>query len=243
VPAAAIVELNDATRALVKARHDQGDAPRQIARALGLPPSLVLAELRAMVDAEYNDPDARAVVGCWATNRWSSGLVLPAEYRGMDVDTSGFSGSEGLIGVSVARRAPGNQLRLCHYLVDTFCLGVKNTIGPLRSTAVDLEPTLEQLFSSHPGGYQEIPHALAADLVYGAVEYARSLGFEPARGSDYRDTADHLGPWTGPSPIVFGKNGRPFFINGPNDEAGRIIATLEQSVGHGNYDMVIGFGG
>lgn len=190
-----------------------------------------------------DDLETRAVVGCWATNRWSKGLGLPARYLGLDVDTSGFTGDEGLIGVSVARPAPGSQLRLYHYLVDTYCLGVKNTIGPLRLAAERLEPTLEQLFSSHRGGYREIPAALAADLVYGAVEYARSLGFEPAKDSDYPATADHLGPWTGPSPIEFGRAGRPYFINGPSDEVDQVIATLDRTVGRAGYDTTTGLGG
>jgi len=44
--------------------------------------------------------------------------------------------------------------------------------------------------------------------VFSAVEYARGLGFEPH--ADFAPAAGHLGPWTGPSAITFGRDGKPF---------------------------------
>jgi hypothetical protein len=41
------------------------------------------------------------------------------------------------------------------------------------------------------------PLELAQHLVLGAVDYARSLGFEPAVEADFADTRRHLGPWEG----------------------------------------------
>jgi hypothetical protein len=82
-----------------------------------------------------------------------------------------------------------------------------------------------------------VPIELAQHLVFGAVEYARSLGFEPAVG--FEAAMDHLGSWTGPSVIGFGREGKPFYIQGPHDNAAAVIKTLERSVGPGNFDFLV----
>ncbi len=51
------------------------------------------------------------------------------------------------------------------------------------------------------------PLELARQLVFGARDYARELGFEPAK--DFAGTIDHLGLWEGPSAIGFGYHGKP----------------------------------
>jgi hypothetical protein len=72
-------------------------------------------------------------------------------------------------------------------------------------------------------------------VVFGAVAYARKLGFEPH--PDFAGCVSHLGaPWAGQSDITFGRNGRPTFIQGPNDNASRVMRTLRRSVGRGKFD-------
>jgi hypothetical protein len=41
----------------------------------------------------------------------------------------------------------------------------------------------------------------------------------------------HLGPLTGASAIGFGREGRPFCVEGPYDDADRIMRTLQERVG------------
>ncbi len=72
--------------------------------------------------------------------------------------------------------------------------------------------------------------------MYGAVDYARGLGFEPH--PDFEAAAELLGPWSPPSAITFGKDGKPFYIQGPRDNGQKIIKTLERTVGPGNYDYL-----
>ena len=73
--------------------------------------------------------------------------------------------------------------------------------------------------------------------MFGAVEYARGLGFEPARG--FTATTDQLGSWTGPSAISFGRDGKPFFVQGPHDDADAVLQALERSVGCGNFTFLV----
>ena len=62
---------------------------------------------------------------------------------------------------------------------------------------------------------------LARELVFGAEEYARGLGFEPHR--DFEPCSGHLGTWSGPSSIVFGYHGK----QGPNDDLVAVTEALE----------------
>jgi hypothetical protein len=75
----------------------------------------------------------------------------------------------------------------------------------------------DELTRSYFAAYQvrplAVPVELARHLVFGAVAYARSLGFAPAAG--FEATAGHLGPWAGPSAIGFGRDGKPYFVQGP----------------------------
>jgi len=82
----------------------------------------------------------------------------------------------------------------------------------------------------------EAPIELAREVVFGSIAYARDLGFEPH--PDFAAAEAHLGPWNGPSTITFGKQGKPFYISGPNDNPRTIIRTLERSGGTGNFDFI-----
>jgi hypothetical protein len=92
-------------------------------------------------------------------------------------------------------------------------------------------------FAAYPAPPLEAPLELARHLVFGAVEYARALGFEPAPG--FAATAGELGEWVGPSAITFGQDGRPCFVQGPHDNAYAILRTLERSVGRGNFTFLV----
>jgi hypothetical protein len=78
---------------------------------------------------------------------------------------------------------------------------------------------------------------LAQHLVFGAVDHARTLGFEPAPG--FGAASDHLGEWTGPSAITFGLDGKPHFIQGPHDDSAKILKTLRRLAGDGNFDFTV----
>jgi hypothetical protein len=93
-----------------------------------------------------------------------------------------------------------------------------------------------QYFSGYQGDPVEAPIDLARELVLGSVQYARGLGFEPH--PDFAAAAGHLGSWTGPGTITFGKDGKPFYIFGPYDDPGSVIRTLERSVGEGNFEVL-----
>ncbi|MDA8302207.1 MAG: helix-turn-helix domain-containing protein [Actinomycetota bacterium] len=191
--------------------------------------------MRRLAVQNAADAPEPALVGCWENQGWSEGLGVGGQ-RGWPRGAPSH-GSVGLATEVVAREARGMRVSACCILVDTHCIGVKSAIGPRvmgREGLVDFK-------RGAYGGYERPsprrPTRLAQHLVFGAIEYARRLGFEPA--ADFDACAGHLGAWSGPSAIRFGRHGKPMYVAGPYDDASRVISALERSVGQGNFDFVV----
>lgn len=97
---------------------------------------------------------------------------------------------------------------------------------------------VDRYFDAFAGAPVSAPVDLARHLVWGAVEYARGLGFEPH--PDLRKAAGHLGTLTDPCAIGFGRDGMPVYVQGPHDDVDQILFTLDRTVGTGNYHFLIG---
>lgn len=122
-------------------------------------------------------------------------------------------GTEGLVSVLIARRHRHDKASVCGYLADVCCLGVKNALGPMIVDELALPGFAREYFDSYDGGPLDAPIELARQLVFGSLEYARGLGFDPH--PDFTAAEGHLGPWTPPSTITFGKGDKPLYISGP----------------------------
>jgi hypothetical protein len=223
----------------IRELRQRGLTPREIARAVGLPPARVTHLVRKLAAAESIDPTQRPVLECWVSPGWNAGLTVTG-HPDWPVEPTDENTSSGLAAVLVAREAGRERVSVCAWLVDTYCLGLKNDLGPVVEYRSSLPRMVHDFFAALGERPVAAPLELAQHLVLGAVDYARGLGFEPAREADFAGTRGHLGPWEGPSAIGFGRHGKPFFIAGPNDDAARVVRQLERSVGRGNYDYVVG---
>ena len=117
----------------------------------------------------------------------------------------------GLGNVTFARKAPGGRIALSAFVVDVFCLGVKNALFKV-SDVNDYEENFKQrLFESHAGrDFFCIDPWCARKMIEGAVAYAETLGFKPH--SDYQNAKVLFGdidPGTCPEAYVYGKEGKP----------------------------------
>ncbi|MEO3892685.1 helix-turn-helix domain-containing protein [Nonomuraea sp. B5E05] len=210
----------------------QGRSPKEIARALKVAPSVVAPLVRAIAaeTAPTGDPE---VVGCWINTGWSDGLdVDPA--RGW-VDEAPDSGADGMVCVLVARRHTWDRMTVCGYLADVYCLGVKNAIGPDVLDDLELRRFREYFFGEY-AGWQEAPIELARHLVLGSIDYARTLGFEP--DEEFEPVAGALGAWDEKSAITFGRDGRPFYVEGPHDDAAKVLRILRRTLSDDDFDYV-----
>ncbi|MEV0003066.1 hypothetical protein AB0H28_12375 [Micromonospora sp. NPDC050980] len=228
--------VSDELRAKAVALRASGRTPKQIARELGLTRAVVGPLVRgvAVERPGRSRPADLPLLGCWISPGWSEGLLIedrPDDW--VDVaDDGSMTETAGLTSVLVARRE-GDRVSLAGFLVDTYCLGAKNALPPSTFDERDVSAFADDFFGSYAALPLAAPIDLARHLVFGAVEYARGLGFDPHQ--DYYAAAGHLGEWQPPSRITFGRDGKPFFLQGPNDNAARIMRTLDRSVGAGNY--------
>ena len=166
---------------------------------------------------------------------WANrGEIIECSISGSD------SAAEGMATVLFARRAPDGNIAAVVYLLDLYCLGVKDLSSGLRSPEQYSEmssnfKTQRRMKTAEPG--------LARGLVEASVAYAASCGFSPH--VDYPKSFPLWGSIEAESVeglYEFGVDGKPRYINGPFDDAIRqkmIIQTLEDNVGSGNYDVVV----
>jgi hypothetical protein len=221
----------------VRELRSRGRSPKEIARALKVPPARVTPLIRQLGAAEPREK-LQTLVGCWINQGWSTsvGYTGHPEWPDPQPDT----GASGLVVVVVARER-GSSVRVCDYLVDTWCLGVKNADGPRSIERRRLPSFRANVFRSYPGAPVEVPLALAQQIVFGAAEYARGLGFEPH--ADFAKATGLLGEWDGVCDLEFGRDGMPMYVEGPHDDTWRVLSTLRRNVGDGNFHYLAGLQG
>jgi hypothetical protein len=226
----------DTVEAEVRRLRTAGLTPKRIARQLGLALPVV-ARLVAGIAAEHSV--SGELMGCWISPGWSRELVVSSNWQWPDGDP-GRNDATGIVAVLVARHHRYEKVGICGYLVDVHCLGVKNAVGPRIMEPRNVDAFTSDFFAAFDGNPVTAPLDLAQHLVFGAVAYARELGFEPH--PDFARAAGHLGDWRGPSAITFGRDGKPFYMQGPYDDAFSIMQTLNRTVGRGNYHYMVGVG-
>lgn len=181
------------------------------------------------------DPDAD-LVGCWVNAGWSSGLSIAGRPDWCDPGADDAAG--GLVTAVVARRRPKRRgVTVCVYLVDVYCLGIKNAMGPDDVEDLAFRRLIDQVFSGYHAPPALATIDLVRDLVLGAAEYAHQLGFAPH--PDFEQARAHLGPWTGPSPITFGRDGKPIYVEGPFDDSAHVLRTLGRAVGRNGFHYTV----
>ena len=136
----------------------------------------------------------------------------------------------------VARDRGGSTAGVCFTLVDTWCLGVKDAAGPRPVDRRRLGGFIQQIFSAWDEPAVQVPLELGRQIVYGAIGYARELGFEPH--ADFGRAAVYLGAWDRECELTFGRDGKPMYISGPHDDGEKIIRKLRRRLGDGNYDFM-----
>ena len=121
------------------------------------------------------------------------------------------------------------QISVCGYLVDAYCLGVKDSMGPLSGPRAALPNFLKRFFGAFEGEPEPISPSMARQVVFGSVSFAARLGFKPH--PDFARTRSHLGAPPDAISVGFGVEGRPFYIQGPFDDPRAVLSVLTRSRG------------
>jgi hypothetical protein len=231
-----IAMVDDETIRNVRELRARGLSPNEIARTLAVRPAIV-ADLVRKLAAERNAADPNGgLVDCSINAGWSADLTITGHPEWSDPGADDATG--GLVSVLVARRRPHRRAAtICVYLLDVYCLGVKNAIGPDDMDDQSLRRFTAHVFSGYDAPPIPATLELARDLVCGSAEYADALGFAPH--PDFQQARAHLGPWTGPSAITFGRNGKPTYIEGPYDNPRQVLGTLCRAVGRNGFHYTV----
>jgi hypothetical protein len=220
---------------------DRKVTPKQIARKLGLRPAEVNAAIQQQAVIQQQEILAKGELppleACL-----TNGTTVRALLQGEE-DSAIDSGNLGLGTVMVVRKQR-NTLFASVFLVDYYCLGIKNAASFRFSSTERYRTIKERTFSSFPEGPEEISLEQAQAIVFGALDYAQQLGFDPHE--DFEEAKGILGDREAfqknraalPA-LEFGRDGQPFYFSGPYDNPSKVLSTLEKSVGKNNYKFMV----
>jgi hypothetical protein len=142
--------------------------------------------------------------------------------------------------VIVARALPSGLLGCAYFLLDVFCLGIKDVfyaeIGQTELRSRLAEQDGVQCFI-------DIEAAYARKLIRDAAAYAASLGLSVAKDTPVIEAIfGDVDAGACTETFAFGKDGKPFFVSGPNDTPARIRSVsqiLARSQGSGGWDYLV----
>ena len=128
---------------------------------------------------------------------------------------------QGLASIYVVRQLPNLRYIFCGYIVDYFCLGLKNAFCRMSVPYTQIQ----QMKSQNPVKIIDFPYQDARSLILGSIQYAANLGFHPHEDWHLsKNMVESSKPYE--KKYEYGKDGKPFYISGPNDDAQAIIKKL-----------------
>lgn len=145
---------------------------------------------------------------------------------------------DGLATILLSRRQPDDNILFATYLVDIFCLGLKDTFCNADFSLWRYEAEVRPRI--HPTEkIEECAISVAHHIIYGAIDFAWQYGFRPHK--DFELSQCVLEPVDSIEPceeIEFGKDGQPYYIAGPHDNVEYILRQLESKVPAGKFNFV-----
>ena len=157
-------------------------------------------------------------------------LEIGACYVSDDIENMG----EGHIIVS--RKHTGGRVSLAVYLVDIWCVGVKDTFYRLRLEDYEFK----ELINTYRLGLRECSYDEAHNWIYGAVAFAEEAGIEPDKS--FKITQYMLEEDDDNIPLIeykYGKDGKHTLVAHSGLEASRYLPLLEKNLGKGNFDYIL----
>jgi hypothetical protein len=146
----------------------------------------------------------------------------------------------GLAPVLLSRRLPEHLVACSLFLVDLYCLGVKNVMS-------GIVPQSKYLTKFNPWkseyDWVDVDPSYVRKLVEESVNYARRCGFSPH--AEYQKAEWIFGDIDAgacATEFEFGQGGKPFYVQGPSESPERsaqILSTLMRTCGKDNFHFVV----
>ena len=144
--------------------------------------------------------------------------------------------------VIVTRLHDGGKISVGIYMVDKFCLGVKDSFYRLRMEEDEFEDMLYAYENSLP--LDEISYNEAHNRIYGAIAYAEEAGIGPDKS--FALTQYLLEEDTEDIPLIeyeYGKDGKHYLVAHSNLEASKYLPLLKKNLGDDFSFTVVGADG
>jgi hypothetical protein len=143
--------------------------------------------------------------------------------------------------VIVARALPSGLLGCGFFLIDAFCLGVKDAF---YAEITDTELQSRLAVSDDDQKFMDVEPAYARKLIRDAAAYAAAFSLAAAKDTPVVEAIfGDIKITDYDTEFTFGKeNGKPFFMSGPNDTPARIKAvtrTLQEHCGSDGWDFMV----
>jgi len=126
----------------------------------------------------------------------------------------------------IARRDEGGRIVFASFMVDVFCLGVKDAFWHSGSST-KFDEIVEDMQNTQ--SLVPIEPECLVKILQGAVDYARSLGFGPHR--DFKHAAlllQGIDPADCHRQLTYGKDGKPFYVRGPHESSQEVFTILQR---------------
>lgn len=148
----------------------------------------------------------------------------------------------GLASICIVREHASGNISMCMYMVDIFCLGVKDTFFQYNISTYELEEYLDRMRNDLD--LISIPYDLAHNIIFAAEEFAEEYGIKPHKDFTlttrfFLEEDDENIPLI---EIECGRDGKPFYINNGYENKVReaqILNLLNKTAGEGNYHFTV----
>ena len=145
--------------------------------------------------------------------------------------------------ILIAKKPPFGGILACVFLVDLGCLGPKLSFVSQFRTVEEYKTVFREMMTERDPK-MSADYDLVVKILRESISYARNLGFDLPeqiqKSLSALGTLDIASGCHEEIPLG-GKDGKPFFMAGPNDDVNKIMAILVKKCGHGNFTFTIPF--
>ena len=145
---------------------------------------------------------------------------------------------EGIGHVIVTREHTGGRVSLAAFLIDRWCLGVKNCFFKLRLDDYEFDDILDRAEQSTD--LEEVSYDEAHNMVWGAVGFAEEAGIAPYK--DFALAQYFLEDDTDDIPLIeydYGKDGKHFLVANNNLELTTYLPLLKKNLDGSEYSFMV----
>lgn len=144
----------------------------------------------------------------------------------------------GISNIFVLRQRKDGNFAVGMFLVDTFCLGVKDATYHPELTQEDLDEYMAD-YEADDSDLEEISYNEVHNIIYGAIDFAEDAGIYPAK--DFAIAKYALEEDTDNIPLIeydFGKNGKHYLVIYPDGDEARYVKTLQNNLAPDEFDFL-----